>query len=82
MKLGPVTKLEKKITAIPKKSDDGVISEFVTSLLFFGFMVNLEEFESRGPYLYSVKLTFSSTVTFCLTKTGNRSIESLTQLSY
>ena len=82
MKLGPVTKLEKKITAIPKKSDDGVIAEFVTSLSFFGFMVNLEEFESRGPYLYSVKLTFSSTVTFCLTKTGNRSIESLTQLSY
>ena len=82
VKLGPVTKLEKKITTIPKKSDDGVTSKFVTSLSFFGFMVNLEQFESWGPYLCSVKLTFSSTVTFYLTKTGNRSIEPLTQLSY
>ena len=32
MKLGPVTNLEKKNTAISKKFDDGVISEFATSL--------------------------------------------------
>ena len=32
VKLGPVTKLEEKNTATSKKSDDGVISEFVTSL--------------------------------------------------
>ena len=47
VKLGPVTKLEKKNTAISKKSDDGDISEFVT--LFFGFMANLEQFGSWSP---------------------------------
>ena len=49
VKLSPVTKLEKKKTAISKKSDDGVISEFMTSLLFFGFMANLKQFGSRSP---------------------------------
>ena len=48
MKLGPVTKLEKKNTAISKKYDDGVISEFVTLLSFFGFMANLQQFGSRS----------------------------------
>ena len=49
MKLGRVAKLEKKNTAISKKSDDGIISEFVTPLSFFGFMANFEQFESRSP---------------------------------
>ena len=48
VKLGPVTKLEKKNTAISKKYDDGVISEFVTLLSFFGFMANLQQFGSRS----------------------------------
>ena len=48
VKLGPVTKLEKK-TRQYQKSDDGVISEFVTSLSFFGFITNLEQFESWIP---------------------------------
>ena len=47
VKLGPINKLEKKNTAISKKSDDGDISEFVT--LFFRFMANLEQFESWSP---------------------------------
>ena len=35
VKLGPVTKIEKKKnTALSKKSDDGVMSEFVTPLSF------------------------------------------------
>ena len=34
VKPGPVTKLEKKNTVISKKSDDGVILEFVTRLSF------------------------------------------------
>ena len=46
---GPVTKLDKKDTTISKKSDDGVISEFVTSLSFFEFMANLKQFGSRNP---------------------------------
>ena len=80
MKLGPVTKLEKKNTAISKKSDDSVISEFMTSLSF-GFIANLKQFRSRRPDVLSVNLTFSLTVTFCLTKSENRTKESLTQLS-
>ena len=46
---GLVTKLEKKNTVISKTSGDGVISKFVTSLPFFGFMTNLEQFGSRSP---------------------------------
>ena len=49
VKLSPVTKLEKKKTAISKKSDDGATSGFMTSLLFFGFMANLKQFGSRSP---------------------------------
>ena len=49
VKLSPVTKLEKKKTAISKKSDDGVISGFMTSLSFFGFMANMKLFGSRSP---------------------------------
>ena len=82
MKLGLVTKLDKKCMAISKKSDDGVISQFMTSLSFFGFMVNLKQFRSRSPDIQSVKRTFSLIVNFCVTKTENRTKESLTQLSY
>ena len=81
VKLGPVTKLEKKNTAISKKSDDSVLSEFMTSLSLFGFIANLKQFRSRRPDVLSVNLTFSLTVTFCLTKSENRTKESLTQLS-
>ena len=49
VKISPVTKLEKKNTAISKKPDDGVISGFMTLLSFFGFMVNLKQFGSRSP---------------------------------
>ena len=75
MKLGPVAKLEKKNTATLKKSGDGVISEFVTSLSFFGFMANLEQLVSWSPDVQSVKLTFLLTVTFSITKTENRTKE-------
>ena len=49
VKLGPVTKLDKKSTAISKRSDNDIISEFVTSLSFFSFMTNLKQFGSRSP---------------------------------
>ena len=48
VKLGPVTNLEKKNTAILKKYNDGVISEFMM-LSFFGLMTNLEQFGSQSP---------------------------------
>ena len=49
VKLGPVTRLEKKEHATSKKFGDGVILEFVMSLSFFRFTVNLEQFSSRNP---------------------------------
>ena len=48
---------------ISKKSDDGALLEFVKSLSFFGIMANLEQFGSPSPDVWSVKLTFSLTVT-------------------
>ena len=35
MKLGPVTKIEKRNKAKSKKTEDDRVSEIVTSLLFF-----------------------------------------------
>ena len=54
--------------------------EIVTSLAFFQFTANLEQSGSRIPDAYSIKLMFSSTVTFYLTKNENRTKKSLTQL--
>ena len=80
MTLGPVTKLDKrnKTTAITTMTS---CQKTVTSLLFFQFTANLEQSRSRIPYAQSVKLTFSLTVTFYLTKTENRTKISQTQFS-
>ena len=56
--------------------------EIVTSLSFFQFMANLEPSRSQIPDAWSVKLTFSLTITFYLTKTENRTKKSLRQLSH
>ena len=42
------------------------------SLLFFQFMANLEQSESRIPGAGSVKRTFSLIVAFYLTKTAKK----------
>ena len=54
----------------------------MTSLSFFGFLANLEQSGGRIPDTESAKVMFSVIVTFCLTKTENRTKKSLTQLSY
>ena len=46
MKLGPVTKLDKRKKTTSKKFDDTSYQQIVTSLSFFGFMFNLEQSES------------------------------------
>ena len=56
--------------------------EIVISLSFFRFMANLEPSRSQIPDAWSVKLTFSLTITFYLTKTENRTKKSLRQLSH
>ena len=39
---------------------------------FFGFLANLEQSEGWIPDTESAEIMFSVTVTFCLTKTENR----------
>ena len=59
MKLGPVTKLDKRNKTTSKKLTMTSCQQIVTSLSFFQFMANLEQFGSRGSDVWSVKLTFS-----------------------
>ena len=47
MKLGPVTKLDKRNKTTLKKFDDDVISANYKTLSFFRFMVNLGQYGSR-----------------------------------
>ena len=56
--------------------------QIVTSLSIFQFMANLEQSRSPFPDVWSVILLFLFIVTFYLTKTENRTKNSLTQLSY
>ena len=49
MKLGPVTKLDKKNKTTSENFDDDVMSVIVTSLSFFGFLANLEQSGDRIP---------------------------------
>ena len=46
--------------------------KIVTPLLFSGFLANLEQSRSRIPDTESAKVMFSVKVSFCLTKTENR----------
>ena len=78
MKLGPVTKLNKGNMATSKtKFTMTSCRQIVTPLSFFRFVANFEQSGSRIPDAGSVKLTFSLTVTFYLTKTENRTKKSL-----
>ena len=70
MKLGPVTKLDNRNTATSKKSDDVKSANFDINVFFL--MVNLQPSGTRIPDAWSVKLIFSSTITFYLTKTENK----------
>ena len=82
MKLGPVTKPDKrnKTTSINLMMTS--FRKIVTSLSFFGFLANLEQSGGRIPDTESAKVMFSVKVTFYLTKTENRTKKSLIQLSH
>ena len=56
--------------------------EIGTSLLFFGFLANLEQSGGWIPKTGSPKVTFSVIVSFCLTKTENRTKKSLSGFSH
>ena len=84
MKFGPITKIDKKKQKQQQQRQKNLVltscRKIATSLSFFEFLANLEQ--SRGWILdkESTKVVFSVIVTFCLTKTENKSKKSLTQL--
>ena len=82
MKLGTVTKLDKRNKKRQKTLTLTSYREIMTSLSFFGFLAILEQSGSRIPDTESAKVMFSVIGTFCLTKTENRTKKSLTQLSH
>ena len=71
MKLGPVTKLDKRNKTTSKNLTLMSCRENVTSLLFFEFLTNLEQSGDWIPDKESAKVMFSVIVTSCLTKTEN-----------
>ena len=80
MKLGSVTKLDKRKETKSEKFDDDFMSKIVTSLSLFQFMANLEQSGGRILDAYPIKLLFSLTVTFYFSKTENKTKLSSTQL--
>ena len=80
MKLGPVTKFGKRNTETSNNLMMTSGWKIVTLLSFVQFIANLEQFCVPGAW--SVKLTFSLTITFYLAKTKNRTKTSLTYLPY
>ena len=82
MKLGPVTKLDKRNTATSKQFDDNVTSANCGAMVNFPIYDQFKYSGSGIPYTRSVKLSFSLIGTFYLTKAGNRTKTNQTQLSY
>ena len=82
MKLEPVTKIDERNKVTSQKIDDYVISENFDFIAIFGFLVNLQQSGSWIPDTECAKVMCSVIVTFCLTKTANRTKTSLTQLSH
>ena len=82
MKLGPVTKLDKRNKITSKNLILTSCRKVVTSLSFFGVLTNLEQSGGRIPDKESAKVMFSVIETFCRAKTENRTKISLTQLSH
>ena len=80
MKLGPVTKLDKRNKKKKHQKNLTMTScgKIVTSLPFLQFKANLEKSRSQIPNAQSVKLIFSLMVPFYLNKTEIRSKKSLT----
>ena len=71
MKLGPVTKPNKKITKKPPKNLTMKSCRQITTSLSFSDLWQIQGNPQTGLQT-SVKLTFSLTVTFNFTKTENR----------
>ena len=82
MKVGPVTKIDKTNKTTSKNLTLTSCWKIKMTLSFFRFLVKLEQSRGRIPDTESAKVMFSVIVSFCLTKTENRTKKSLTQLSH
>ena len=84
MKLGRVTKLGKGNKTMSIKFDHDVISANCNVIVIFPIYGHFRAIQKpySGWDAESVKLIFSLTVTFYLTKTENRTKKSFTQLSH
>ena len=77
----PITIFDKRNTATSNNIDEEVmLTNIVTSLLFFQFMANLEQSENWIPDSWSLKLTFLLIVTIYSMENKHRTKKSLTQL--
>ena len=73
MKLEPVIKLDKINTTTSKKIDDDVMSVNCEIIVIFPiYGQSLQTSRSQIPDAWSIKLTFSLTITFYLAKTESR----------
>ena len=59
IKLGQITKLEKRNKTTSRKFDVGVMSEYCDVIVFFRFLDNLEQPGGRIPDTESAKVMFS-----------------------
>ena len=82
VKLGPVTKLDKGNTVTSKKINENVISTNCGVIFFFLFMANLQASGNWIPGAWSIKLTFSLTITSYFTQPEKRTKKSLIQFSF
>ena len=81
MKLGPVTKLDKRNKATSKKIDDDVMSANCDVMALFPIYGQFGDIRRPDSGRIVCKVTFSLIVTFYFTKPKNRAKKSLKQLS-
>ena len=82
MKLGPVTKLEKRNKTTSKKFDEDVISENCEVIVIFPIYGQFGAIRKPDSGGILCKTYISLIVSFYLTKAENRTKKSLTQLSH
>ena len=82
MKLGPVTKLHKRKKKTSKKFGNDVMSANCDVIVIFSIYDQFGAIQNPDFRRIVCKLTFSSTVTFYLTKSESRTKKILTKLSH
>ena len=82
MKPGPVHKHDKRNIATSRKIDIDVVSENCDVIVIFRNFGQFGAVRRPDSGTESAKVMFSVTVTFCFTKTENRTKKSLTKLSH